>query len=124
MVRRAAGVSSGALGKRSGQTAAAVRVFSVWRRAEAVHREHVRADGSERGPGNDRAEVPGRGGARAGGEADGVEHHAAEERDSNEAGGALTACSVCCGPWQRKQSMNRRRDIGLGRKAPASKEMS
>ena len=58
LVRRAAGVSSGALGKRPGEAAAAIRVLSVWRRTASVHRQHLRADGSERGAGDDRAEVP------------------------------------------------------------------
>jgi cytochrome P450 len=63
VVRCAAGVSSGALGKRPGEAAAAVRVFSVWRRAEAVHRKHFCADGSERGAGHGGTEIPVRAGA-------------------------------------------------------------
>src|SRR5262245_42841957 len=88
VVRCAAGVPSGALGKRAGEAVAAVCVFPVWRRAEAVHRKHVRADGSERDARDDRPEVPTGLGAWAGREADGVHYDATEERDPREAGSA------------------------------------
>ena len=53
-----------------------------------MHREYFCFDGSERGVGDDRAEVSVCAGAGASGDAVGVNHAKAEERDSGDSGNA------------------------------------
>src|SRR5438045_4717448 len=74
------------MGERPGETASAIRIFSIWRRAAPVYWEHFRADGSECGAGYDWAEIQVRAGAWASSRAVGVDHVAPEERDPGEAG--------------------------------------
>ncbi len=47
MVRRATGISARALGRRPSKAVATLCLFSVWRRAEAMHRQQFRGDGGE-----------------------------------------------------------------------------
>ena len=44
---RSARVPARAMGRRPAQANTALRVFSVWRRAEAVHRQQLRGDGGD-----------------------------------------------------------------------------
>src|SRR5436853_2251043 len=74
MVRRSARIPAGALGRRSDETAVAVRLFSVRWRAAPVHRECVCADGSNADSGDDRAEVSIAAGGESSGGAAGVDH--------------------------------------------------
>ncbi len=84
LVRRRAGVSPAALGERLGQAAPAIRVFSLWRRPASVHRQHLCPDGSQRGAGNRRAEVPLRPGAGSQGHPVGFHYLAAQKWHSSE----------------------------------------
>src|SRR6266480_5515171 len=86
MVRRAARIPAGALGRRSDETIAAVRLFSVRWRAAPVHRECVCADGSGADSGDDRAEVSIAAGGESSGSAAGLHHAEAATWSARHAG--------------------------------------
>jgi len=86
---RAAGISPGALGERPGEATAAICLLSFWRRSSPVHRQYFRANGSRRGAGDGRAEVPVCAGAGAPGNALGVDYAPATGRNPGRAGRAL-----------------------------------